>query len=143
MALELHTDIIRTPSGFLKIFETALTIVAISVSEGTSDFSFGNDDRTFFCGGVLVLSVVVTPLLFLTYLKGAAKEIQRTPFEVLVNLVQGAFMLSAGSVIINTSCTHLKDVPWAADAGKTAGSFCIINSLLYFLDTFFAFQNLS
>ncbi|XP_069186897.1 uncharacterized protein [Procambarus clarkii] len=80
MALELHTDIIRTPSGFLKIFETALTIVAISVSEGTSDFSFGNDDRTFFCGGVLVLSVVVTPLLFLTYLKGAAKEIQRTPF---------------------------------------------------------------
>nr|XP_053627945.1 protein snakeskin-like [Cherax quadricarinatus] len=121
----------------------ALTIVALSICEGTSNFSYGNKRRTVFCGGVLILSMVVTPLLLLTYIKGTAKEIQKTPFEILVNFIQGVFMVAAGSIIINTYCTYPNQYSSFADSGKTAGSFCIINAALYLADTFFAYKNFS
>ncbi|KAG7170019.1 uncharacterized protein LOC121864946 [Homarus americanus] len=142
MPIELEAAVVKTPSGFLKICEMALTIIALSVSQGTENFSFGDESRTFFCGGVLLLSIVVTPLLFYTYIRGSAKDIQKTPFELQVNLTQAILMIAAGSVVINTYCTSPGQNLTFADSGKTAGSLCIINGVIYGADTFFAYQNI-
>ncbi|XP_071513445.1 uncharacterized protein [Panulirus ornatus] len=141
--MQFTIDVLKTPSGFLKICEVVLTIVALSICQGIKNFSFGNESRNFFCGGVLMLSIVVTPLIFYVYMVGGAKDIQKTQFEMLLNFILAVLMIAAGSVIINTYSTNPLNSTSFADAGKTAGSFCIINGVFYGIDVYFAYQNLN
>ncbi|KAG0719293.1 hypothetical protein GWK47_007315 [Chionoecetes opilio] len=141
--MQLDGDVLKTPSAILKLLEIGLTIIIISVSQGVELFIFGKDfpSTTFFCGGVLVTGAVVSCLLLATYLTGSAREIQKTPFEVMVNAVLAVLMVSAGTVTIYNAFKYALSSE-AADAAKTAGTFAIINSVFYGLDTYFASQNM-
>ncbi|XP_050739372.1 uncharacterized protein LOC127009894 isoform X1 [Eriocheir sinensis] len=146
----MQLDILKTPSGFLKLLEIAFTIIIISVIGGVKDFTFiyVGEQRAIFYGGVMVMAMVVTPLLLVTYLLGHATEMHKMPFEMLFNAVLAVFMVSAGVVITDTSFKlneRDQDIDMsvfskAADAGKTAGSFAVINGVIYGLDTFVAKQ---
>ncbi|KAG0719292.1 hypothetical protein GWK47_007312 [Chionoecetes opilio] len=140
----MQLAVLKTPSAILKMLEIGLTIIIISVSQGVNFFSFGSGPRTFFCGGVLVLALVVSCLLLATYLMGSAKDLQKTPFELMMNAVLAVLMMSAGAVTINTGI-EFQHAPFKnnpADAINAAGSLAIINSVFYGIDTYFAKLNM-
>ncbi|KAK3888873.1 hypothetical protein Pcinc_007087 [Petrolisthes cinctipes] len=139
--IQFQLDIVRTPTGFFKLCEIALTIITLCVGEGTKDFLYGfSHHRSFFCAGVLMISMVITPLFFVTYFLGYSRHVQQTPLEVMYNGVVSCFMVSAGGILLHTFCTHPgMDLPFT-DAGKTVASFCLINSIFYGVDLFFAYQ---
>lgn len=57
--------------------------------------------------------------------------------------VVACFMVCAGGILLHTFCTKPgTDVPFS-DTGKTVGSFCLINSIFYGVDLFFAFNAMS
>lgn len=133
-------EVIKTPTGALKLCELVLTILILSIGQGAVG-NYGSQGRNFFIGGVVVLSIVATPLILLTYLMGN-NQIQKTAFEFLLNTIVAIMMLTAGSLIINTyTAWDFFKFLGARDAALTAGSFGIINSVIYGLDAFFAYQN--
>ncbi|XP_050739374.1 uncharacterized protein LOC127009894 isoform X3 [Eriocheir sinensis] len=148
----MQLDILKTPSGFLKLLEIAFTIIIISVIGGVKDFTFiyVGEQRAIFYGGVMVMAMVVTPLLLVTYLLGHATEMHKMPFEMLINAVLAVFMVSAGGVIIHTAIKlgdidqdlHVTNFKAASSGGKAAGSLAIINGVIYGMDTFFAKQSM-
>ncbi|XP_042875416.1 uncharacterized protein LOC122255443 isoform X2 [Penaeus japonicus] len=137
---DLNTQVLLTPSGFLKVCETAMTILALSISLGVSGLGFTGDSLNFFCGGTLVASLVVSPLL-LTTLLFDSQLTQKMLFEIKVNFTLASLMVVLGGLIIHNYSVQPGRSSPAADAGKAVGSMCLINSLFYGLDTFFAYQN--
>ncbi|XP_042875415.1 uncharacterized protein LOC122255443 isoform X1 [Penaeus japonicus] len=118
----------------------AMTILALSISLGVSGLGFTGDSLNFFCGGTLVASLVVSPLL-LTTLLFDSQLTQKMLFEIKVNFTLASLMVVLGGLIIHNYSVQPGRSSPAADAGKAVGSMCLINSLFYGLDTFFAYQN--
>lgn len=64
----------------------ALTIITLSIGEGTRGFFYSySEHRNFFCAGVLMISMVVTPLFFFTYFLGYSNHVQQTPLVSHLN----------------------------------------------------------
>lgn len=137
----VEIDALKTPSGILKLMEIALNIIIISVTMGVDGFLFGNEGRIFFCGGAYISALVVSALLLGTYLRGDARDLHKTRFELRANLVLACLMMSAAGITIHAGI-KLNSLKKCADAGKAAGSLAVVNSLFYFADTYFARQNL-
>ncbi|XP_069998244.1 protein snakeskin [Penaeus vannamei] len=137
---DLDTQVLLTPSGFLKVCETAMTILALSISQGIPGLGFGSESLDFFGGGTLVLSLVVSPLLLLTLLLGG-QQIQKALFEMEVNFILAILMVVLGGLTIHTFSVQPGRSSPVADSGKAVGSMCLVNSVFYGLDTFFAYQN--
>lgn len=137
---DLDTQVLLTPSGFLKVCETAMTILALSISQGIPGLGFGSESLDFFGGGTLVLSLVVSPLLLLTLLLGG-QQIQKALFETEVNFILAILMVVLGGLTIHTFSVQPGRSSPVADSGKAVGSMCLVNSVFYGLDTFFAYQN--
>lgn len=137
---DLDTQVLLTPSGFLKVCETAMTILALSISQGIPGLGFGSESLDFFGGGTLVLSLVVSPLLLLTLLSGG-QQIQKALFEMEVNFILAILMVVLGGLTIHTFSVQPGRSSPVADSGKAVGSMCLVNSVFYGLDTFFAYQN--
>ncbi|XP_063847158.1 uncharacterized protein LOC135092511 [Scylla paramamosain] len=138
----MDVEMLKTPSGILKLWEIALNIIIISVTMGVDLFSFGSIGKTFFCGGVYIMALVVSSLLFLTYLRGGARDLQKTTFELKANFVTACLMVSAAGLTIHAGIQYEDLLKKNADAGKAAGSLAVFNALLYFADAHFARKNL-
>ncbi|XP_063613874.1 uncharacterized protein LOC134787102 isoform X2 [Penaeus indicus] len=117
-----------------------MTILALSISQGIPGLGFGSESLDFFGGGTLVLSLVVSSLLLATLLLGG-QQIQKVLFETKVNFILAALMVVLGGLTIHTYSVQPGRSSPVADSGKAVGSMCLINSLFYGLDTFFAYQN--
>ncbi|XP_045600275.1 protein snakeskin [Procambarus clarkii] len=130
---------LKKPSGILKLFEILCVIIAFGLFRG-SNTTFGNLDLDYFSGGVLVTALIVTPLLLVCYLMGRL-EIQKTIFEVVFNMLMCVFLVIAGGVSVdkwtNIGGSHNKHV----SQSLAMGSFCIIASCVYLVDTVFAVIN--
>ncbi|XP_047485612.1 uncharacterized protein LOC125036802 [Penaeus chinensis] len=137
---DLDTQVLLTPSGFLKVCETGMTTLALSISQGIPGLGFGSESLDFFGGGTLVLSLVVSPLLLMTLLLGG-QQMQKVLFETKVNFILATLMVVLGGLTIHTYSVQPGRSSPVADSGKAVGSMCLINSLFYSLDTFFAYQN--
>ncbi|XP_066980503.1 uncharacterized protein [Macrobrachium rosenbergii] len=141
--MAVNFDIIKTPSGFLKMCEIVITVIILSVGQGVVGSQYGTAERIFVVGGACVLSIVTSPLLLISYIIGDT-QIQKTRFEFMVNIVLALLMITAGSLIINTNTAYdLYKLLNVTDAALAAGSFGIINSIFYALDAYFAYQNYS
>nr|XP_027222188.1 uncharacterized protein LOC113814332 [Penaeus vannamei] len=139
---DLDTQVLLTPSGFLKVCETAMTILALSISQGIPGLGFGSESLDFFGGGTLVLSLVVSPLLLLTLSLGAQHYRRRSlGHETEVNFILAILMVVLGGLTIHTFSVQPGRSSPVADSGKAVGSMCLVNSVFYGLDTFFAYQN--
>ncbi|XP_037793518.1 uncharacterized protein LOC119588987 [Penaeus monodon] len=136
----LDTQVLLTPSGFLKLCETAMTILALSISQGIPGLGFGSESLDFFGGGTLIASLVVSLLLLATLLLGG-QQMQKVLFETKVNFTLAALMVVLGGITIHTYSVQPGRSSPVADSGKAVGSMCLINSVFYGLDTFFAYQN--
>lgn len=128
---------LKTPSGILKLVEITTVVVAFGIFRG-SDAPFSTSvDGDFFGCGVLVTALIITPLLLTCYIMGRY-EIQKTIFEIAFNFLMFIFTLSAGAVAVDT---FRKVDVIGSNIEKTSvvmGSFCLIASLAYLVDTVFA-----
>ncbi|XP_045112837.1 protein snakeskin-like [Portunus trituberculatus] len=141
--MQLSLEYLRTPPGILKLVEIATVVVAFGIFRG-SDARFALSrsqnfatDADFFGCGVLVTALIITPLLLTCYIMGRY-EIQKTIFEIVFNFLMFVFMLSAGSVAVDS----FKNVDVIGsnmeNTSLAMGSFCIIASFAYLVDTVFA-----
>ncbi|XP_068219700.1 uncharacterized protein [Palaemon carinicauda] len=141
--MPINFDIIKTPTGFLKACEIAITIIILSVGQGVVGGLYGSPERIFFIGGACVLSIVTSTLFLISYIIGDI-QIQKTRFETMMNVCLAVMMITAGSLVINTyTADDFYKILTIRDAALSAGSFGIINSIFYAVDAYFAYQNYS
>ncbi|KAG7176126.1 protein snakeskin-like [Homarus americanus] len=142
MEVEFYCEYLKKPSGILKLVEIVTVVIAFGILRGADTlFTISmSADATFFGVGVLVTAMIITPLLLACYLMGKL-EIQKTIFEIVFNSLMFVFLLSAGSVAINTWDKQYTKVSNKRDASLAMGSFCLLASFAYLADTVFAVLN--
>jgi len=114
----------RTLTGIIKIVEIVLVLVALFIFRFYNKAYFGGTDAQIFGGGVLVAALIITPLLFFSYLFGRLDVAATSILEPAINLILCAFLGISGALALR--------IGW--DASLALGAFCIAAAITYGID---------
>ncbi|KAK7066193.1 hypothetical protein SK128_015494 [Halocaridina rubra] len=143
--MAMNFEYIKTPSGILKLVEIVFVLIAMVIFRGGSIFnSFGDTvAANLFAIGVMVTSLIITPLLLVCYIMGRT-EIQKTILEMALNFLLFVFLLSAGAVCVDAwqgVITYDKLLRKAKRQSLTMGTFTLFASLGYLADFILSIRN--
>merc|ERR1712080_218764 len=124
---------IRTPNGILKFVEILLTIIILAILRGGK---IGlNFTDVYLAAGACVAYLLITPAFVVGYF------VQEHPIriEMLLNSI-GSVLFFINGVLLFDHFSWYNDNSVYDDEGRAAASASIINSVVYAVDTFFAFK---
>ncbi|XP_018018163.1 uncharacterized protein LOC108674705 [Hyalella azteca] len=127
----------RSISGILKITEMVFALIAFLILR-FSDTGYFDVNAAYFGIGTLYACLLVTPLLFVTYLMGRM-EIQKTVFEFSINFLFFFFLTIYGVMAL---VHYSADVHGSTrDCGITMGVFSLAAAAAYLGDTVMSIIN--
>lgn len=128
------SKLLKKLSGILKIVELVCVIISIGIYKGAdSTFDLQNPEPNTLATGILVTSLIITPVLVICYLVRQTEHIQQTFLEILVSFVLFAGLLTIGSIGINTWKDKYSRGQ-ERDEALAMSSFCILGCFAYFAD---------
>lgn len=136
--MDLNIGYLKSPQGILKLVEIVFVIIAVSIFRGGNVGLLETIDAGYFICGVLTTALIITPLLLVCYIMGAT-DIQRSILEMAVNFLLFLFLLTAGSVTINTYINYMSGT--LKSKAMATGSFCILASFAYLGDFLLSVMN--
>jgi len=136
MAFTVNTQILKTPTGLLKILEIVLVFICLLLARFGGDSNlkhFGGIDNDFLGIGTVVGYAIIVPAVLISYLIGSNLSI----LELFINLVGGILFIAVGAVTIQYyTAFRRKD-----STGIALGVIAIITGIVFLIDFIFAFKN--